>query len=186
MLFHPYLASRENAIMIMPLGCAEYEYGDEEYIPVRIYTDPNEETQVKQLSERILPRFERWKTPKDVFLAHRGMDMAAPEGYSPFPINYRFGREYILCLLLNMPDEAKKYLEARIASIENDIEVSRIGRGAPRPNDVRQLEEWQWKRDYLTTPEAIREYLQQCKEQNLKDFEDLMEGKRGEAVFRLE
>ena len=185
MLFRPYLTSREYAIMIMSMGCARFEYGDAEYIPVRIYTDSDEEAQLKQLSERILPRFERWKTPRDVFLAHRGGDMAAPEGHQPLPIRYLFGRDYTLCLLLNMQDEAKKYLDAEMAHAENNIEVRRATGEAPRPCDVRELEEWQWKRDHLNTPEAVQEYLQQCREQNLEDYEDLMAGKRGE-VLRLD
>ena len=182
-LFRPYLMYKGPAVMISPIGCAEYEYREDEYIPVRVHANPSEEVQIKMFLERILPRFERWKRPEDVYLAHRGEEMATIAGHPLHQPRYWYGRDYTLALLLDKQGEANKYLEAQFESQEDRIRWFLDSGKTPGKYDVRQLEALQWKKDTLTARVAIQEYLLKCREQNLKDFDDLMAGKRGEKEY---
>lgn len=182
-LFGPYLSNRNHAVMLVPTGCSMYEYAGDEYIPVRIHTDPSEEDQLSAFREKIIPRFERWLRPEDVYLAHRGSEMATIAGHPLHKPRYWYGRDYTLALLLNEPEEAEKYLEIPLNKQLERIQWF-LDRGEePGEREYQLLKEYQDKKENLTSPEAIHAYLQQCKEKNLKNYADLMAGVRGEARF---
>lgn len=189
-LFRPYLSWHDFAMMLCPISCAAEIYGDNEYIPVRVFCEYTEEEQLEYFRKQVLPRLERWKTEEDVFRARHGGEIAAAEGYPLFSPRYSWGRGLNLAMYLNLPDEAEKYLNEPIAFNQNceDIERNRGDQEAAERHR-KDKEKWMQRKAFIkgdgshSSNEIAQRYLQLCKEQNMYDYERILKGERGMQRF---
>ena len=186
-LFRNYLSWHDLGMMLCSIECTSNFYGENEFIPTRKYRDCTEEEQLVYLEEQVLPRFERWQTPEDVFHARQGAQMATAEGYPLHEPWYHFGRELNLALYLNLPDEVEKYLNKPIAFEQHREDVERE-RGNPKNEATfrREKESFIQRKaffDGLRSPNDAKRYFCLCKEQNLNDYERILKGDRGELRF---
>ena len=187
-------------VMVGNISCSENQYVSE-YGTVRRFDYLLEEVQLDILQKDVLPRLDRWKTASDVLQARIGSFFGERI--------YGLLCEMNLALLLRQYDEALKYVEheandcrfrlkdkekkllilqeklahchaeKRVAKAEAELKSSlgyylRVEADLERMNI---LEKW-----IKEEPEQIPAYLQRCKEQNLRDFEAVMNNTPGENL----
>ncbi len=164
--------------------------------------------QLAMMQKEILPRFERWKTPLDVIKAHMGefYEVIAMVGKD---WAYKFSGEINIMLLTKQYDEALRYIEHRIKSCGEDAEralaaAQEFSDRKKRCRSEKSIAEAEalidaythlllssraeseamviLKRWILEEPEQIDMYLQNCKEQNLRDYEAVMNNLPGDNL----
>ena len=188
-LFRPYLSWCGCEMMHCSVNCATDRYTENEYVPMRRFCDFTEEEQLAYFQQHVLPRFDRWQTPKEVFYARQGADIAAGGGYSWTLPWYDDGRDLNLAMYLNLPEEVEKYLDGPIVSIQELEDYERKGLLKYDEKRRKEKEEFMQKRNEFkagaswTMNEKVQNYLQQCKKQNLNDFERILRGEQGTKPY---
>ena len=190
-LFRSYLSWYDSEMMFFSVSCAAEIYTENEYIPIRRFCNFTEEEQLAYFQQQVLPRFERWQTPKEVFCARQGSEMASGEGLPLFLPRYHLGRDLNLAMYLNLPEEVEKYLDGPIAFLLEREDLVRRGLPERDRGQRKEKEEFVQKRNEFkagalwTMNEKVQNYLQQCKKQNLYDFERILRGERGTIRYNM-
>ncbi|MBQ1305768.1 MAG: hypothetical protein IIY44_05220 [Erysipelotrichales bacterium] len=187
-VFHTWLYGEKEAVMnyvdldvfkpFYVIDCSETVFTDDEYTLAMRENEISEDEQLTVFIEQVLPRLERWKDQKDVFAAHIGAETMYLTKYPSVNIRYWYDREFGLALFLKRED-AEQYIDIPLENMKNMIEWSRQNdltyHGKSEQCFLRNLEQ---RKAALISEESIQSYLQYCKEQNIKDYSDIMKGKR--------
>ncbi len=183
-LFRHFLINDLYYMMLnLRLINSSWPYSDDEFIPEINILSLSYDEQLNYLQQQILPRFERWNTQENVLKAQ--INVLPPEEN----IRYNYGFHRNLAFFLGYKDEAQKCIDGPLDFARKKYNDALNKDKKPiEPIDIIILNNKKKELEYriavkntLADAEKFKKYIQICKEQNLKDLQDVINGKRGNS-----